>query len=153
MKNDWHNNKISKRLDEEYPHDFSICDIDGACRVFYKENNFYKNRLVIYESKELSEIITQTQLNTLFVLDHNIKWENFDEFSGLFIIRHDINIWNLKVMKIIEIVGYGRPLFDCQIVKEITLDDFYNWISATNKRNKEYFSIKPKINNELKLNL
>ena len=68
MKDDWHNNKISKELDEKYPHDFSICDIDGACRKYYKDNGYWKTRLIIYESKNIDETITQTQLGTLYSL-------------------------------------------------------------------------------------
>ncbi len=103
MKDDWHNNKISKKLDEEYPHDFSICDIDGACRVFYKHEGKSKSRLVIYESKYLNEPIHQTQLQTLFEISNSMKWENFDKQSGVFVIRHDSNVWNLKVHKIKKI--------------------------------------------------
>lgn len=149
MKNDWHNNLISKKLDEEYPHDFSICDIDGACRVFYKHEGNYKSRLVIYESKHLNEPIHQTQLQTLFEISDNMNWENFDKQSGVFVIRHDNNVWNLKVHKIKKAVGYGRPLFECQLIKEMTFDNFYNWISAADKRIDKKVYVSPNLSSNL----
>jgi len=147
MKDSWHNNKISKKLNEEYPHDFSICDIDGACRVFFKEDGKYKNRLVIYESKEINEEIKQTQLNTLWEINANMRWENFDEYSGVYLIRHDEEIWNLKIYKIQKIIGYQKLIFECEFIKDMTMDGFYNWISATDKRDKELY-ISNKNNNK-----
>lgn len=141
MKNDWHNNLISKMLDEKYPHDFSICDIDGVCRVFYKINNEWKTRLIIYESKMINEPISQTQMQTLYQINKNINWSSFDKQSGLYVIKHDENIINLDIYNIIEVIGYGMPLFELKLIKSITMDDFYNWISATDKRNKKYFKL------------
>jgi len=131
LKGDWHNNKISKRLDEEFPHNFSICDIDGAVRVFYKEDGSYKTRLVIYESKHKNESPSQTQLQTLYILAQNIQWENFDKYSGVFLIFHDEGAKTLSVNKIIE-TGYKK--YGWEEIKKIKMDSFYNWVSAQDKR-------------------
>jgi len=86
MKDSWHNNLIGKKLNEEYAHDFSICDIDGAVRCGYKEYD-YKTRFIIYESKYQNEKLSTTQLDTLKLLNKAIHWDMFDTHSGIFIIR------------------------------------------------------------------
>ena len=130
----WHNNLISKKLYEEYGRDFSICDIDGICRKFYKENGVYIQRLIIYESKNDHETIKGPQLQTLFELDNSIDWSKFDEHSGLFVIRivdnSDVN--ELEIMKIKKVVNLP-PKFTLEIIKKITFDQFYYWISAKDK--------------------
>lgn len=136
MKDSWHNNKISKKLNEEYKHDFSICDIDGICRCFYKQDNTWVTRFIIYESKEESESASQTQLQSLYELDVNIKWENFDDMSGVYLLKHDEEISNINRCKIKKVIngGYSRPTFTYEKIDTITMDDFYNWISAKDKR-------------------
>ena len=134
MKNSWHNNKISKRLDEEYPHDFSICDIDGICRCFYKQNNTWKTRFIIYESKEKNEEASQTQLQSLYELQTNIKWENFDEYSGVYLLKHDEAVEKIDMYKIKMIKGYGNRIYGYDKFHETTMTGFYNIISVKDKR-------------------
>jgi hypothetical protein len=131
MKDSWQNNKISKKLNEEYPHDFSICDIDGICRCFYKQNNTWKQRFVIYESKEKNEEASQTQLQSLYELDKSIKWENFDEHSGVYLLKHDEDVKCIDVYKIKE---NGFHKYQYEKIGETTMDRFYNWVSVKDKR-------------------
>ncbi len=87
MKHTWHNNRISQKLEEEFPRDFSICDIDGTVRYEYEEGNKLKCRLIIYESKNQFEKISKSQIKTLKKINNNIKWSSFDETSGIYIIK------------------------------------------------------------------
>ena len=65
MKDTWHNNRISEKLNKEYKKDFSICDIDGAVRCNY----INKTRFIIYESKNENEkLMGASQLITLKIL-------------------------------------------------------------------------------------
>ena len=130
MKNEWYNNEISKKLYNDYPHDFSICDIDGICRKFYKENNMWKTRLVIYESKFLNENASQTQMGTLFSLNENINWKAFDKYSGVFLILHNEELTELMIHKIINISQNFKPKYDKKYIKTIDFDSFYEWISV-----------------------
>jgi hypothetical protein len=126
----WYNNEIGKRLYEEYRHDFSVCDIDGVCRKFYKQNNSWNTRLVIYESKHENEEISDTQLNTLYVLDKSIDWRNFDKYSGIFLIKHNENLSQLELNKIVNVSETIKPRFELNYIKTIDMDGFYNWISC-----------------------
>lgn len=136
MKNDWHNNLISKRLDEEYPHDFSICDIDGVTRVFYKAKNGYKNRLIIYESKHKNEPASQQQLETLFLLNDIIDWSKLDSRSGLYLITHDESATHLEKCKITRTFdkGSNKYRYGYDTVDHTTIDNFYKLVSAQDKR-------------------
>jgi|TARA_R100001132_G_C3241178_1_gene71862 uncharacterized protein (DUF2344 family) len=87
MINTWHNNRISEKLNKEFPKDFSICDIDGAIRKHYMENNKLNTRFIIYESKNKYENLSSAQLKTLKLINDSINWKNFDNYSGLFIIK------------------------------------------------------------------
>lgn len=87
MKNTWHNNRISEKLNKEYSRDFSICDIDGVVRCHYKVNGKTKTRLIIYESKNKNEKkMGKSQLLSLNHLNDSIDWPKFDNYSGLFVI-------------------------------------------------------------------
>ena len=130
MKDEWYNNEISKKLYNDFPHDFSICDIDGVCRKFYKDNNEWKTRLVIYESKHINERSSQTQLGTLFTLDKNINWNSFDELSGVFLILHNNELDELMIHKIIDTSYTLKPKYDIEYIKTISMDYFYKWISV-----------------------
>lgn len=125
-----YNNLINEKL-SKYKHDFSICDIDGACRCFYKQDNEWKCRIVLYEAKYANEEATETQLATLYTLKNNINWQNFDEKSGVFLFRHDDSLQNIKIYKIIEINFQEHIL---EQINEITIDELYNWVSAKDKR-------------------
>jgi len=129
MKNEWYNNEISKRLYEQYNHDFSICDIDGVCRKFYKKDKIWMTRLVIYESKYEREYFSQTQMGTLHVLDKNINWNSFDKYSGVYAILHDADLIKLKIHKILS-DNKLPPKYSIKFIKEITMDSFYKWISV-----------------------
>jgi len=136
---DWCNNSISKKLHFKYKHDFSICDIDGVCRCFYKINDNWITRMVIYESKHKDELASQTQLQSLYFLNKAIRWEIFDKQSGLFFIRiMELDSNNepdiLEINKIIE-TGWNK--WSIEKIKEnciINFEQFYNWISAKDKR-------------------
>ena len=79
----WQNNILNERIYEELPKDFSLCDLDGCVHCFYPGGV----RLIIYECKRQYEKLSKTQLNALRLLKKFISWENFDEYSGVFIIR------------------------------------------------------------------
>jgi len=136
---EWCNNLISKKLNLRYKHDFSICDVDGVCRCFYKIDDNWITRMVIYESKHKDEIPSQTQLQSLYYLDNSIKWEIFDKRSGLFLLRiMELDSNNepsiLEINKIIEI---GWKKYFLEKIKgncTISFEQFYNWISAKDKR-------------------
>jgi len=130
MIGEWYNNEIGKCLYEKYPHDFSICDIDGVCRCFYKLNGSWLIRLVIYESKHNDESISNTQLDTLYFLDDAVDWTKFDKYSGTFLIQHDENLDELRVHKIINNSKTVRPNLELKYIKTITMDALYKWISA-----------------------
>lgn len=130
MTGEWYNNEIGKYLYEKYPHDFSVCDIDGVCRCFYKQNGKWKIRLIIYESKHDNETISNTQLDTLYWLDDAIDWTKFDKYSGTFLIQHNENLDELKIHKIINESKYPRPQLKLKYIKTMTMDGFYKWVSA-----------------------
>jgi len=130
MTNEWYNNEISKRLYKHYNHDFSICDIDGVCRKFYRDGNEWKTRLVIYESKYEKEYFSQTQMNTLYVLDKNINWNNFDKHSGVYAIIHNKDLSELSINKILNISKTIKFKGELNHIKFMSLDSFYNWISV-----------------------
>jgi len=142
MNGSWCNNAISKKLNEEYPHDFSICDIDGVCRTYYQKQIkpyplspiIYKSRLVIYESKHEGEKISNTQLDTLDILQQNMKWENFDDKSGVFIIKHDDELNELKIYTISNISKNIKTEYKLNFIKKLSFDEFYNWISVKDQK-------------------
>jgi len=84
MKDTWHNNRISLKLNTEYKKDFSICDIDGLVRCNYGN----KTRFIIYESKNENEKkMGDSQLLSLRTLNNGIDWTKFDEYSGVFVLK------------------------------------------------------------------
>lgn len=84
----WHNNRISEKLNKEYPRDFSICDIDGLVRTHYSSCGKQKTRLILYESKNQSEkIMGDSQRQSLEMIDKSIDWSAFDECSGVYVIK------------------------------------------------------------------
>jgi hypothetical protein len=88
MINTWHNNRISKKLNEDFPKDFSICDIDGVVRTEYNINGEWKKRFIIYESKnEYEKIMGESQRKSLKLLNDSIDWSKFDEYSGLYVLK------------------------------------------------------------------
>ena len=103
MKNTWHNNRISEKLNKEYKKDFSICDIDGAVRCQYGK----QTRLIIYESKNINErLMGSSQLITLKILNDCIEWKKFDAYSGVYVLKiidleNEIIWYNLKGVEII----------------------------------------------------
>jgi hypothetical protein len=88
MINSWHNNRISKKLNEEYNKTFSLCDIDGMIRTHYYDKGCLKTRFIIYESKnEMEKKMGGSQLKSLSLLESSIDWSKFDCFSGLYILK------------------------------------------------------------------
>jgi hypothetical protein len=102
MKDTWHNNRISLKLNTDYKKDFSICDIDGLVRCNYGN----KTRFIIYESKNKNEKkMGDSQLLSLRTLDNAIDWTKFDEYSGVFVLQiidleNEIIWYNLKGVEI-----------------------------------------------------
>ena len=116
MKNTWHNNRISEKLNKEYKKDFSICDIDGAVRCQYGE----KTRLIIYESKNINErSMGSSQLTTLKLLNDSIDWSNFDAYSGVYVFK----IMDLQN----EIIWYNLKGFE---IRKTTFQELYNIFSC-----------------------
>lgn len=89
MKNDWQNNRISKKLNLEFPTYFSLCDIDGAVRCEPSQyNEIDKTRLIIYESKNENEKpMKEQQHTTLKIIQASIDWSRFDSESGVFVMK------------------------------------------------------------------
>jgi hypothetical protein len=89
MKNDWQNNRISKKLNLEFPTYFSLCDIDGAVRCEPSQyNDIDKTRLIIYESKNENEKpMKEQQHTTLKIIQGSIDWSRFDSESGVFVMK------------------------------------------------------------------
>ena len=83
MKDYWQNNLLNKKLNEEFPHDFGLCDIDGVVMCL----NYNKKRFIIFESKNEFEKISDSQLRILKTLKESIDWTKFDDYSGIFILR------------------------------------------------------------------
>jgi hypothetical protein len=101
MTGTWQNNRISEKLYNEYPRDFSICDIDGAVRCHYSDNGT-QTRFILYESKNEGEKpMGKSQYLTLKFLRDSIDWHRFDRYSGLFVLKiidldNDIIWYNLE---------------------------------------------------------
>jgi hypothetical protein len=121
------NNRLNERINKELPHDFSICDLDGIVYCFYKikDNTDYQKRLIIYEAKNKDEAISKTQLNTMKMLWHAIKWETFDRLSGMFIFRAvDDDFNELEI----------STLFDQDKKTRVHFEDLHKWFSAKNEK-------------------
>jgi hypothetical protein len=120
MENEWYNNRISKKLNIEYPRDFSICDIDGAVRFGYYKDRVHNNRFIIYESKnELEKPMGKSQLTSLKMLSDAIDWTKFDEYSGVFVFKI-IDLEN-------EILWYD---LQGNKIRTVTFKELYNIFSG-----------------------
>lgn len=122
----WCNNAIGAKLNKDYPRDFSLCDIDGLVRKEYVSSSKHYTRMIIYESKHENEKIGTSQLKSLTTLSASIRWENFDNYSGVFILRHDEELNDVIVYKIHE--------NDWQRRGEISFETLYAWFSALDKK-------------------
>jgi len=119
MEKEWYNNRISKKLNTEYPKDFSICDIDGAVRFGYYKEGIKKTRFIIYESKNENEKKMGTsQLETLRTLKNAIDWTRFDEYSGVFVL-HIKDLEN-------DIIWYD---LEGNKIRTVTFKELYNLFS------------------------
>lgn len=120
MIGEWYNNRIGKKLYEEFPRDFSVCDIDGLVRFEYYKNNSHHTRLIIYESKnEEEKAMKPSQYKSLKLIADAIDWSNFDEFSGLFVLK----------IRDIERSIYWYTM-DRKFVRETTFQELYNIFSG-----------------------
>ena len=107
MKGTWHNNRISEKLNKEFKKDFSMCDIDGAVRCQYGRNT----RFIIYESKnEMERPMGTSQLTTLKLLNDSVKWENFDDYSGVYVMKI-IDLENLIIWFDVKGIEIRRTTF------------------------------------------
>lgn len=120
MENEWYNNRISKKLNIEYPRDFSICDIDGVVRFGYYKDRVQNNRFIIYESKnEIEKSMGKSQLTSLKMLSDAIDWTKFDEYSGVFVFKI-IDLEN-------EILWYD---LQGNKIRTVTFKELYNIFSG-----------------------
>ena len=149
---EWYNNDIGKRFNKDYPRTFSLCDMDGITRCGYKDStsNKHEDRLIIYESKHIGEKaktnefvqvtkkteISQPQFDTLCLLKSIIDWSKLDNKSGVYAIIHDNKVKNLKLYDIDKNWNKGQWDRKCDLTKEITMDEFYNLVSAAKLRDK-----------------
>lgn len=82
------NNPINGMMAAEFPHDFSICDIDGTVRKHYMAYGQREMRFLITEVKKWNEPIHGTQEDTLLFLSSSLQWEKCDNESGVYIVKH-----------------------------------------------------------------
>jgi len=127
LKDSWHNNELGKILNEKYPHDFSMCDIDSICRWNNFKNQNALKRLIIYESKYHMEKLSITQAESLLELQKSIDWNNYDSSSGLFIIRYCVK--PLEIDSPIQLFRLTMNLKE-QLFINCFIDDFYKLISG-----------------------
>lgn len=79
------NNELNELIYNKLPHTFSYCDIDGVGRW---NNSFgISKRLVLIEKKHAYEKLSKTQKETLDLLNRVIRWELFDDMSGIYFIE------------------------------------------------------------------
>lgn len=124
----WCNNIISKALNEQCPKDFSTCDIDGVVREEYESGSLHHTRLVIYESKNGNEILGIQQCRTLTTLSASINWSQFDDRSGIFVIRVDNpELTDMRLYQLNE----GRELYLCSVPN---IERLHYWFAAVDKR-------------------
>jgi len=117
---DWWNNRISKKLNLEYPFDFSTQDIDGVVRCHYTIDGEIFTRLILYESKNVREkTMGSSQLKTLQLIEKSIDWSKFDSFSGLFV---------LVIVDIDTSINWYK--LDRTKVRNTTFDELYKIFSA-----------------------
>ena len=124
MTGEWYNNRIGKKLYEEFPRDFSVCDVDGLVRFEYYKNNSHYTRLIIYESKNEDERpMKSAQYKSLKMIDEAINWHMFDYLSGLFV---------LKIRDIDKSIFWYT--MDRELVRETTFQELYNIFSGKDIR-------------------
>ena len=122
---DWCNNDIGAKLNKEYPRDFSLCDIDGVVRTEYVSASCWHTRFIIYESKHPNEHLGESQLRTLTTLSASMNWKQFDDFSGIYLIKHDMELLKVRIYRVNN--------NDIQHIGNMSFDMFYAWISAKDK--------------------
>ena len=114
------NNYFNERINKEMKHSFSIMDIDGCVLKNYKFRDHWKKRLILYETKNIGEELTETQLQTLRTLFFNINWQKFDKKSGVY-------VFNDKDGKFdeVEVKGlFGKKCFT------LKFNEFFDWFNA-----------------------
>tara|TARA_Y100001963_G_C6644396_1_gene382588 strand:- start:107 stop:514 length:408 start_codon:yes stop_codon:yes gene_type:complete len=120
----WHNNRISKILNEKFPKTFSLCDIDGVIRCHYDIDGVKQIRFIIYESKNENEKeMGKAQYLSLKMLEKAINWNKFDYESGLYIIKIIDEERELEWYKLEE---YPRM----RLIKTTTIEDIYKIFSC-----------------------
>lgn len=116
----WQNNRLNEILNVRYKHDFSLCDIDGVALKLHSLNK----RLIIFETKNARERISNSQLTTLRTIEESINWKGFDRFSGVYIlqlvdIENDIRWFNTSR----------------RVVRRTTIDELYLIFSKNETNN------------------
>jgi len=145
----WQNNLLNKILYEEFPHDFTLEDIDGITHCFIFVLN--KIKIVIYDTKNTSEKIGGQQLRMLYILKMILhllikvyKVKEFDEKSAVYIIRFPelkkgeylhkqdkLRLYDIvKDQKGKEMFPWDIKAYSIQYFKTVTVDNFYKMITA-----------------------
>lgn len=124
---DWCNNDISQRLAKDYPHDFSICDVDGIVRKEYILGYTHYTRFIVYESKHERELFSLSQLKTLSALSSAVDWKKFDRYSGVYGIRHNDDLTTFRIYNITD-----NQALDLGTMNGF--DSLYQWFSKAPKQ-------------------
>jgi hypothetical protein len=118
----WQNNLLNRRIHEELPKDFSLCDLDACVHCFYPGGV----RFIIYECKRKNERLSPSQLRALKLLKNSIDWIKFDNHSGVFIIRELTENFNTLVVEDLDghelintDLNYLHYWFSCKDKKEV----------------------------------
>lgn len=121
----WCNNRVNRAMAERYPHDFSICDVDGLVRCHYVSQSINKTRMILFESKYPHEKISDSQIKTLTEFSASVRWEKYDSMSGVYLIRYESEN-SIDVYRVCNDSMYYRANLS-------SMDRLYEWFSA--KRN------------------
>lgn len=120
MVHEWYNNRIGKELNQNYPKDFSLCDVDGIVRCHYSINEDLFTRLIIYESKNNQEKkMGKSQLMSLRKLQEAINWSMFDSMSGVYV---------LQIIDIDENIRWYS--LDGVLIRKTTMSELYKIFSC-----------------------
>jgi hypothetical protein len=110
---DWQDNILNKILND-FNHDFSICNIDGAARWEPFKFKDRKKRFIIYEVKWEKEKLGPEQRKTLCELIKCIKWEMYDSESGVYTIKLlEKPVNKCSDIKICKLNQNGKEEFVC----------------------------------------
>lgn len=93
--NEWCNNPINKIMANQFPHDFSIMDIDGMIVKEYGN----KIRILFTEIKNIGEKSSNRQNIGYSYIFNSFNWSKYDIFSGIYKIYHNTNLDKFDIYK------------------------------------------------------